>query len=332
MLESDKWDAQTASDPSTDDEVLSRSNSASSLESLSSLFPPTTPTESVWTMRPKARSPDAMLAAAGWSLLLAVWIGLAAAVRAPEATAASLPSFEVAFSGWTAVVATAVGGLPLMFARPEVTTCRLVGVANGIAAGMMIGASAGMLVGLVHELPASGVTVPLAGIVAGVLSVRAVGSLGACSGSNRVAMVTLAFAADAFAEGLALGAAAGGGSTMLVTAALVVHNLPEGLAVAAPLILQQDGRSLSPAAACLLAACTSLPQPLVGLAALHLLQAGIHPLVPCVLTAVSVGAVAWVGLADLFREAAESLGQRGALAVVAPTTGLMLLHHVLTEV
>ena len=40
---------------------------------------------------------------------------------------------------------------------------------------------------------------------------------------------------------------------------------------------------------------------------------------PCALTAASVGAVVWVGVADLFVEAAESLGRIGALAVVVPT-------------
>ena len=53
---------------------------------------------------------------------------------------------------------------------------------------------------------------------------------------------------------------------------------------------------------------------------------------PCALTAASVGAVVWVGVADLFVEAAESLGRIGALAVVVPTTGLMLVYHALTEV
>ncbi len=56
-----------------------------------------------------------------------------------------------------------------------------------------------------------------------------------------------------------------------------------------------------------------------------------HPLVPCLLTAASVGAILWVAMADLFVESAASLGSLGAMAVVAPTAALMLVHHALTE-
>ena len=319
----------------SENESVSRTGSSSSLASLPTLVATPFQETALWPAGPDACStpPQSMLVPAGWALLLAIWVGLAAALRNSEEAS---PSLEVAFSGWTAVVATAIGGLPLLLARPERIPGRLIGAANAVAAGMMVGAGAGMLLGLWEERQSTGSLTPLAGIAAGALSVSMVGSMAATPAGgapNRVAMVVLAFAADAFAEGLALASAHGGGRTvnLLVTAALIVHNLPEGLAVAAPLTLKHDGR-LSPAAACLLAGCTSLPQPLVGLAAHHLLQAGIHPLVPCALTAASVGAVVWVGVADLFVEAAESLGRIGALAVVVPTTGLMLVYHALTEV
>lgn len=117
---------------------------------------------------------------------------------------------------------------------------------------------------------------------------------------------------------------------LLVTAALIIHNLPEGLAVAAALALKPNSR-ISPAAACLLASLTSLPQPLVGLGCCWLLQAEMHPLVPCLLTAASVGAILWVAMADLFVESAASLGGLSAMAIVAPTAALMLVHHALTE-
>jgi len=264
-------------------------------------------------------------------LLIAIWAGLAVAIRAEASDAP--PFLAIAFSGWTAVVATALGGLPLLLTRPERVPTKMIGVANAAAAGMMVGAGLGMFGGLVEELPATGSLAPAAGIAAGAVIVATVGKLGATAGSsNRVAMVVVAFAADAFAEGLALAAASVGGPSvnLMVTAALIVHNLPEGLAVAAPLALRADSR-ITPAAACLLASLTSLPQPLVGLGCCWLLQAEMHPLVPCLLTATSVGAVLWVAIADLFVESAASLGSLGALAVVAPTTALMLVHHALTD-
>ena len=268
---------------------------------------------------------------AGWALLIAIWAGLAVAVRA-EAFGA--PTFlAVAFSGWTAVVATALGGLPLLLARPDRVPAKMVGVANAAAAGMMVGAGLGMFGGLVEELPVTGAMAPAAGIATGAVIVAAVGRLGATAGnSNRVAMVVVAFAADAFAEGLALAAASVAGSSvnLLVTAALIIHNLPEGLAVAAALALKPNSR-ISPGAACLLASLTSLPQPLVGLGCCWLLRAEMHPLVPCLLTAASVGAVLWVAMADLFVESAASLGGLSAMAIVAPTAALMLVHHALTE-
>ena len=150
---------------------------------------------------------------AGWALLIAIWAGLAVAVRA-EAFGA--PTFlAVAFSGWTAVVATALGGLPLLLARPDRVPAKMVGVANAAAAGMMVGAGLGMFGGLVEELPVTGGLAPTAGIAAGAVIVVAVGRLGATAGnSNRVAMVVVAFAADAFAEGLALAAASVAGSSV----------------------------------------------------------------------------------------------------------------------
>ena len=150
---------------------------------------------------------------AGWALLIAIWAGLAVAVRA-EAFGA--PTFlAVAFSGWTAVVATALGGLPLLLARPDRVPAKMVGVANAAAAGMMVGAGLGMFGGLVEELPVTGGLAPTAGIAAGAVIVVAVGRLGAPAGnSNRVAMVVVAFAADAFAEGLALAAASVAGSSV----------------------------------------------------------------------------------------------------------------------
>ena len=151
---------------------------------------------------------------AGWALLIAIWAGLAVAVRA-EAFGAPASFLAVAFSGWTAVVATALGGLPLLLARPDRVPAKMVGVANAAAAGMMVGAGLGMFGGLVEELPVTGGLAPTAGIAAGAVIVVAVGRLGATAGnSNRVAMVVVAFAADAFAEGLALAAASVAGSSV----------------------------------------------------------------------------------------------------------------------
>ena len=57
------------------------------------------------------------------------------------------PSSEatVAFSGWTAVVATAMGGLPLLLVKsPDAIPESVLGYANALAAGMMLGAGIGM--------------------------------------------------------------------------------------------------------------------------------------------------------------------------------------------
>merc|ERR1740136_452057 len=141
------------------------------------------------------------LVPAGWALLIAIWAGLAVAIRAEASDAP--PFLAIAFSGWTAVVATALGGLPLLLTRPERVPTKMIVVANAAAAGMMVGAGLGMFGGLVEELPATGSLAPAAGIAAGAVIVATVGKLGATAGSsNRVAMVVVAFAADAFADGL----------------------------------------------------------------------------------------------------------------------------------
>ena len=62
------------------------------------------------------------VAVAGWGVLVVCWGALAYRV----AYCTNTPALAVVFSGWTAVVATAVGGLPLLLLEnrevPEVRT------------------------------------------------------------------------------------------------------------------------------------------------------------------------------------------------------------------
>jgi len=97
-----------------------------------------------------------------------------------------------------------------------------------------------------------------------------------------------------------------------VSLLLAIHNVPEGLAVA--LVLVPRGVSVPLAAA--IATLTSVPQPLLAVAAFTFVDT-FRWLLPLGL-AFAAGAMVYVCLHELLTEAAEQLGWKGALT----TTGV----------
>ena len=77
---------------------------------------------------------------------------------------------------------------------------------------------------------------------------------------------------------------------------------------------------------------TSLPQPVVGLAAVWMLRADIHPLIPCALQASSVGVITYVAIFDLLADAARGLGSwTTATSLVLVTASVMAVYHEVTD-
>jgi zinc transporter ZupT len=180
-------------------------------------------------------------------------------------------------------LATGLGALPFLFTR--MTGIVWLGVANAIAAGVMLAAS----VGLVREgvdvsawRTAVGAAVGVLLIVVVRRTLRDHGHLevGALRGADarKAVMIVAVMTAHSFSEGVAVGVSYGGGEELgaFITAAIAIHNIPEGLAIS--LILVPRGVSVLGAAGWSI--FSSLPQPLMAVPAFLFVEASSRCLPP----------------------------------------------------
>jgi len=167
-------------------------------------------------------------------------------------------------------VATGAGALPFLFGRNDFT--RWLGPANALAAGVMLGASAGLLVegaGRSRSGTAAGAVVGAAFVF---LAARLIGNgeslhLGGLRGADarKGLLIVGVMTAHSVAEGVGVGAAFGDTRTfgVVIAAAIALHNIPEGLAIS--LVLVPRGATVRAAAGWSI--FSSLPQPLLAVPA-----------------------------------------------------------------
>jgi zinc transporter ZupT len=222
-------------------------------------------------------------------------------------------------------LATGLGALPLALARG--VTDAWVGRGDGLAAGLMLGASGGLLWEGAREgavrtgcgLVAGFALIALAARLAGDRDdvVAAPGSRApGVSGAFLVAVMTL----HSCAEGVGVGVAFGGPGDLgvLVAIAIAVHNVPEGLAIS--LVLVPRGASVLRAA--WWSVFSSLPQPLLALPAYLLVEhvAGSLP----VGFGAAAGAMAWMAGAQLVPDALRRAPRRDIALLVGAGAGAMV--------
>jgi zinc transporter ZupT len=213
-------------------------------------------------------------------------------------------------------VATGAGALPFLFARHPDRSW--LGIANSLAAGLMVGAS----VGLLYEGAGRSVPRTALGAVAGAVVLvisgwlierRPEAHLGSLDGldARRALLIVGVMTVHSFAEGVGVGVAFGGEEALgiLIAVAIAIHNIPEGLAIS--LVLVPRGVSVRRAAGWSI--FSSLPQPLMAVPAFLFVEqfTGFLPLGLGFAAGAMIALVAF----DLVPEALES---RGAW-VVAPT-------------
>ncbi len=203
-------------------------------------------------------------------------------------------------------VATGVGALPLHFVdgvRPS-----LIGLANALAAGLMLAASLGLII----EGSAFGVGSLLLGMVFGGAFVygthawlerRPDFTLGALSGldARKVLMIMAVMTVHSFTEGVGVGVSFAGGDALglFITGAIAFHNVPEGLAIA--LVLVPRGSSVRAAVGWSI--FSSLPQPLMAVPA-FLFVSHFATLLPFGF-GFAAGAMIWMTASELIPEAIE---------------------------
>lgn len=228
-------------------------------------------------------------------------------------------------SAMLTAVATGLGVLPFLFLRS--VSERVVAYSNAVAAGLMLGAS----LGLVTEGARAGRVETFAGVNLGVLFILATqrllrgreidfaGVTGA--GARRMLLVVVVMTVHSFAEGAAVGVSFGGGEALAtaITVAIAVHNVPEGVAITA--VLRPRGTSLAACAGW--SVFSSLPQPLMAVPA-YLFVERFAAALPYGL-GFAAGAMIFMVLLELLPEAYEQARGKTVALVATATMVAMLL-------
>jgi zinc transporter, ZIP family len=222
-------------------------------------------------------------------------------------------------------LATGLGALPFLLARRPQRSW--LGSANALAAGFMVGASAG----LAWEGWDYGFERVAIGLVAGGLFMVATRQLlgrreevhfGAITGADatRMLMIVGVMTVHSFTEGVGVGVSFGEGETLglVIALAIAVHNIPEGLAIS--LVLVPRGVSVTRAAGW--SVFSSLPQPLMAVPAFLFVET-FEPLLPIGL-GFAAGAMVCMVAIELLPEAVEEASARKVAALTALSTLAMI--------
>jgi zinc transporter ZupT len=225
---------------------------------------------------------------------------------------------------------TGLGALPFFFFK-EINR-RWLGAANAMAAGLMFGAS----LGLVWEGTSYGVLRVGGGVVLGLVLIvvarRLIGDreeefhIGAIEGTDAIKMLLIVgvMTVHSFAEGIGVGVSYGDTVTFgaLISVAIAIHNVPEGLAIS--LVLIPRGVSAWKAAGWSI--FSSLPQPIMAVPA-FLFVLIFQPFLPVGL-GLAAGAMFYMVFTELLPEALEDISMPLALSLVALMTAAMLAFQI----
>lgn len=236
----------------------------------------------------------------------------------------SNPVVIVFLYGLLTAVATGLGALPFLFVRS--VSPRTVAYSNAIAAGLMLGAS----FGLVAEGSERGSAQTFIGTLLGIgfilLTQRwlgdhdfEVGQLRG-AGARKMLLIVVVMTVHSFAEGVAIGASFAGGLALatFITAAIAVHNVPEGLAISA--VLRPQGASIATCAGWSI--FSSLPQPLMAVPAFLFVDT-FRPALPYGV-GFAAGAMVYMVFVELLPEAFEN-AKRSAVGLLATSALIAMI-------
>lgn len=228
-------------------------------------------------------------------------------------------------------LATGLGAVPLRFVGDAGP--RVLGAANGMAAGVMLAASAG----LASEGAQLSVGRLAAGAAAGALFIAVVErvldhdhttAIGALRGEDarKALLIMVVMTVHSIAEGVGVGSAFGGDAALglVIGFAIAVHNIPEGLAIS--LVLVPRGTSVLAATGWSIV--SSLPQPILAVPAFLFVEQ-FRAILPAGL-GFAAGAMVWMVVRELLPEALSQAPMRVvALAALSSFAAMGLLQLVL---
>lgn len=229
-------------------------------------------------------------------------------------------------------LATGVGALPLLWVRRMPR--RTLGLANALAAGLMLAASIGLLV----EGGRHGAWLTALGAGLGAAFVALSGRLlhgspelrvGALTGADarKALLIVGVMTLHSLTEGVGVGVSFGGGRELglLITLVIAVHNVPEGLAIA--LVLVPRGTPVWKAAGW--SVFSSLPQPLLAVPA-FLAVAWFAPLLGAGL-GFAAGAMVWMSVRELVPDALADAPRPAVAGVMGVSIAAMLAAQYLLQ-
>ncbi len=231
----------------------------------------------------------------------------------------------VAIFGLVTALATGLGAIPFLFIRK--VDGKVVARAEAVAAGLMLGASFGLL----EEGSSYGLIQTVVGGLLGALFIvlgerllsdreiefaRLQGA-----GARQVLLLLGVMTLHSFSEGIAVGVAFGGGQQLatLITLAIAVHNIPEGLAISAS--MRPKGASLWSCAGWSI--FSSLPQPLMAVPAFLFVET-FRSVLPYGL-GFAAGAMVFMVLFEILPGAYDELEASSVGLWVTITFGLMVM-------
>lgn len=200
-------------------------------------------------------------------------------------------------------------------------------LSGALAAGFMLGASAG----LVYEGAQRSVVGTLVGAVCGVTFIMLtktllrhtrdahIGKLRGARGMTALLVIGI-MTVHSLTEGVALGVSFAGEESLgiLIAIAIAIHNVPEGVAVSLALV----PFGVSPRAAAGWSIFSSLPQPLMAVPA-YLAVRTFEPLLPAGL-GFAAGAMTWMVFTQLLPEVFVEGSRRLATVAVVGSAALMI--------
>lgn len=237
------------------------------------------------------------------------------------------PVLQVFFYALGTALATGLGAVPFAFVRKP--SLRLTGYFNAVAAGLMLGAS----FGLVGEGTEYGRGQTVLGGIVGVLFIlalqRALGRHGEervlfqaarSEGSRKMVLMMVVMTVHSFSEGVAVGVSFGGGATLaaLITIAIAIHNIPEGVAISA--VFRPNGVSVPRCAGW--SVFSSLPQPIMAVPAFLFVET-FRGALPYGL-GFAAGAMIFMVLVELLPEAFHQ-GSRATVASLASAAAISMV-------
>jgi zinc transporter ZupT len=239
---------------------------------------------------------------------------------------------HVFVAAFITAAATGFGAIPFLFIKEFDN--KWLGIGNSVAAGLMLGAS----IGLVYE----GFTIEgidfnaaktIGGLVLGgvlvVLSHNFLDSadkdysIGQVTGASAIKMLMIVgiMTVHSFAEGIGVGVSFGESPSFgsFISIAIAIHNIPEGLAIS--LILIPRGTTVRKAA--FWSIFSSLPQPIMAVPA-FLFVLAFKTYLPIGL-GIAAGAMFWMVFRELLPDARDELKSRSVYFLMTITAIAMIL-------